>query len=322
MMTKDSSKKFRRRLRIGHSLLVRLCGVVLVCWTLAGARAAAQTNGASTETFSFITAGDMRGFVGPAPEGKRYFDGVCDAVKAADSGAFMLSPGDCSPPGPIRSTIDRYLGTNYLWYPVAGNHDAEKPENMAWFRHWAEAGIPHLARRGPPGAEDTTYSFDFGNSHFIALNEYYNGRSDAVGKGDVPDAALAWLKDDLAATRQPLIWVFGHKPIKSLPDMDNGKVGHQGESVTTNAARLELFMQLLTDHHVRAYICGHTHKTSVAKVKGVWQADSGHSRGGGDKTTPSTFLKFRISGARAWVDVYRADANGEHYDIKKTVELD
>lgn len=234
----------------------------------------------------------------------------------------MLSPGDCSPPGPIRSTIDRYLGTNYLWYPVAGNHDVEKPENMAWFRRWAEAGIPHLVRRGPPGAESTTYSFDFGNSHFIALNEYYNGSSDAVGKGDVPDAALAWLKADLAATRQPLIWVFGHKPIESLPDMDTGKISHKGESVTTNAARLEHFMQLLKEHRVRAYICGHTHKTSVAKVKGVWQADSGHSRGAGDKGTPSTFLRFRIAGLRTWVDVYRADENGEHYTVKKTVELD
>jgi hypothetical protein len=295
---------------------------VLVCWSLAGAGAAAQTNGASPEEFAFIAAGDMRGFVGPAPAGKRYFDGVCEAVKATGPSAFMISPGDCSPPGPIRSTLDRYLGTNYLWDPVAGNHDAEKPENMAWFRNWAEAGIPHLARRGPPGAEDTIYSFDFGNCHFIALNEYYNGRSDAVGKGDVPDPALAWLKDDLAATHQRLIWVFGHKPIESVPDMDTGQTGHTGESVTTNAAHLRLFLQLLQEHHVRAYICGHTHKTSVAKVKGLWQADSGHSRGGGDQATPSTFLRFRISGLRAWVDVYRADANGKHYQVRKTVELD
>lgn len=307
---------------MGHSLVVRLCGVVLVSLSLFGACSIGLRHGASTEAFSFIAAGDMRGFVGPAPAGKQYFDGLCDALKAIGPGAFMISPGDCSPPGPIRSTIDQYLGTNYLWYPVAGNHDAEKSENMAWFRQWAEAGIPHLARRGPPGAEYTTYSFDFGNSHFIALNEYYDGRSDAVGKGDVPDAALAWLKDDLAATRQPLIWVFGHKPIESLPDMDTGKVSHKGESVTTNADRLELFMQLLKEHHVRAYICGHTHKSSVAKVKGLWQADSGHSRGAGDKSAPSTFLRFRISGLRAWVDVYRADANGEHYEARKTVELD
>lgn len=322
MKTKYDSKRVQGRLQKGNRLLVRLCGVGLVCGSLTGVRATAQTNDASTATLSFIAAGDMRGFVGPAPAGKRYFDGVCEAVKAVGPGAFMMSPGDCSPPAPIRSNMDQYLGTNYLWYPVAGNHDAEKADNMAWFRHWAEAGIPHLARRGPLGAETTTYSFDFGNCHFIALNEYYNGRSDAVGKGDVPDPALSWLKADLAATRQPLIWVFGHKPIESLPDMDNGKVSHQGESVTTNTARLDLFLNLLKEYHVRACICGHTHKTSVAKVKGVWQADSGHSRGGGDKTTPSTFLRFRVSSLRAWVDVYRADVNGENYTLRKTVELD
>jgi predicted phosphodiesterase len=321
-MTNQSLPNLRKPSSLDPALVARLVGVALVCWSLAGARAAAQATGTGTEDFAFVAAGDMRGFVGPAPAGKRYFDGVCEALKAVGPGAFMLSPGDCSPPGPIRRTIDRYLGTNYLWYPVAGNHDAAKAEDMAWFRHWAEAGIPHMVRRGPPGAEDSTYSFDYGNSHFVALNEYYDGRSDATSKGDVPEAALAWLKDDLAATRQPLIWVFGHKPIQSLPDMDNGKVGHKGESVTMNAGRLDRFIQLLKQYHVRAYICGHTHKTSVAKVKGIWQADSGHSRGGGDKTTPSTFLKFRVSGSRAWVDIYRADANGEHYQLRKTVELD
>ncbi len=60
---------------------------------------------------------------------------------------------------------------------------------------------------------------------------------------------------------------------------------------------------------------------SVAKVHGVWQADSGHARGAGDKGSPSTFLKFRIAGTNAWVDVYRSDKNGVAYGLKKTVEL-
>jgi len=60
---------------------------------------------------------------------------------------------------------------------------------------------------------------------------------------------------------------------------------------------------------------------SVAKVHGVWQADSGHARGAGDMGSPSTFLKFRIAGTNAWVDVYRSDKNGVAYGLKKTVEL-
>jgi hypothetical protein len=130
------------------------------------------------------------------------------------------------------------------------------------------------------------------------------------------------LEQDLAATRKPLIWVIGHVPIKSLPDMDTGRKRHESESLSKDPERLERFLQLLKQYRVRAYICGHTHDASVAKVKGVWQADSGHARGAGDKGAPSTFLKFRVAGERAWVDVYRGDGDGLNYKLRKTVELD
>jgi hypothetical protein len=263
----------------------------------------------------------MRSFTGPAPKSQRYFDGACEALYDVGPGAFLLSPGDCDPPGPVRATLDRYLGTNYLWYPVAGNHDTDRAKDMAWLRRWAEAGIPHLVRRGPPGAEDTTYSFDFANSHFVMLNEYYDGRSDAVRKDTLPDAVLQWLEEDLAASHQPLAWVVGHKPIQSLPDMDSGRVRHPNDSICTDPVRRDRFIQLLQAHHVRAYICGHTHGSSIARVRGLWQADAGHARGGGDTGAPSTFLKFRISGERAWVDVYRANRNGLNYRLRHTVEL-
>jgi hypothetical protein len=295
---------------------------VLVSVALVAGRASGQTNPAAAEDFSFVAAGDMRQFVGPAPAGLRYFDGACEAMKAIGPGAFMIGPGDIDPPGPVRATIDRYLGTNYLWYPVIGNHELENKATMEWLRHWAEAGIPHLVRRGPAGAEDTIYSFDFGNSHFAVLNDYYDGHSDAVRGDDVPTAAFDWLKQDLAATDKPLRWVIAHAPLKSFPDMDTGRHRHANDFGKTKPADVARFVQLLKEYHVRAYICGHTHDCSVERVEGIWQTDSGHARGGGDKGSPSTFLKFRVAGTKAWVDVYRADVTGEHYKLRKTVELE
>lgn len=310
-----------KSLRITRTIVARCGGVVFALLALTARQTAAQTNEPGTNTFAFITAGDMRNFVNHAPAGKRYFDGLCEAAGRVGAGAFMISPGDCDPPAPIRAAINEYLGTNYLWYPVIGNHDTTTRADMDWMRHWAEAGIPHLVRRGPPGAELTTYSFDFGNSHFVVLNEYYDGKSDAVSKGDVPDAASAWLGKDLAATQQTLIWVIGHKPIQSLPDMDSGRERHDGDSISSDTMHFDRFVQLLRKYHVRAYICGHTHNCSVAKVHGVWQADSGHARGAGDTGSPSTFLKFRIAGTNAWVDIFRSDKNGVEYALRKTVEL-
>jgi len=280
-------------------------------------------SGIAATRYSFAIAADMRGFTGPAPKGKRYFDGACEALRSIGSGEFMLLPGDCDPPGPVRATIDQYLGTNYLWFPLVGNHDTEKPADMRWLRDWACAGIPHLVRKGPPGAEETTYSFDFGNSHVVMLNQYFDGKSDAVrGKESLPDATLEWLEQDLAATRQPLIWVVGHKPLRSLPDMDSRRVRHEKELISANKTRMERFVDLLKRHRVKAYICGHTHSTSVARVKGIWQLDSGHARGAGDTGAPSTFMTVRVEDCRAWVDVYRADRTGANYRLRKTVELD
>ncbi len=293
--------------------------VLLVCFHLGSARA--QTNDSAPDNYAFMVAGDMRSFTGPAPAGKRYFDGVCEAIKAAGSGSFLLSPGDCDPPAPIRAAIDRSLGSNYLWYPVVGNHDADAIKDMDWFHHWAQGGIPHLVRRGPANAEFTTFSIDFGNSHLVVLDEYYDGKADNIGNGDVCDTTLAWLDQDLAATHQPLIWVTGHKPIKSFPDMDTGRVRHGTDTVTDNPEHHRRFMELLKKYHVRAYICGHTHNTSINKVEDIWQLDSGHARGAGDPGAPSTFLKVRVSGSQTWVDIYRGDTNGVQYHVARTVDL-
>ena len=306
-------KHLLRTLQLGL-VLAAACLVIVGC-------SIAQTNPPGSKDFSFIAAGDMRNFIHSKKSGQRQFDGMCEGASRIGAGAFMISPGDCDPPAPIRATIDEYLGTNYLWYPVIGNHDADSSVDMDWMRHWAEVGIPHLIRRGPAGAELTTYSFDFGNSHFVVFNEYYNGKSDAAGKGDVPDAATAWLEKDLAATRQPFIWVIGHKPIQSLPDMDSGRERHDGDSISSDPAHFSRFIQLLKQYSVRAYICGHTHNCSVAKTHGIWQADSGHARGAGDHGSPSTFLKFHVTGEKAFVDIYRADDNGNNYKLRQTVEL-
>ncbi|HWF18558.1 MAG TPA: metallophosphoesterase [Verrucomicrobiae bacterium] len=275
---------------------------------------------ATEPDYSFFVAGDMRSFLWHAPEGKMYFDGACDAMKQAGPAAFLLSPGDCDPPGSVREIIDLHLGTNFLWYPLVGNHDVEAASNMDWWRKWAKAGIPHLVRSGPEGNEALTYSFDYGNSHIIMLDEYFNGHSSSP-TDDMSESTIVWLEHDLAANHQPIVWVSGHKPIKSLPDMDTGRIRHQDQSIITDPDRRKRFLSLLRKNHVTGYICGHTHDCSIAKVDGIWQLDSGHCRGAGDNACPSTFLKIQVTGLKATVDVYRSNTNGLNYLIKKTVEL-
>jgi hypothetical protein len=316
----------RRFLSIGRAIVSRAVSLAAL---------ALVANGATVPTakeFAFVVAGDMRSFTeNTKGDGKRYFDGACAAMKRVDPGAFLISPGDFDPPAAVRTVIDQYLGPKFPWYVVVGNHEVENAANMPWVRQWLAADIPHLVRRGLPGSTLTIYSFDVGNSHVVAIDSYPLAKEGKPGdktnpgnKGqvDLTDAEFQWLEEDLAATHQPFLWVSGHQPIESMPDMDSGRVRHAGESVSFDPARAERFTALLKKYHVRAYICGHTHNASVVKLKnGVWQADSGHARGGGDAGSPSTFLKIRAAGDHAWVDIYRADLNGVDYTLRKTVEL-
>jgi 3',5'-cyclic AMP phosphodiesterase CpdA len=304
--------------------------ILLPFAALAAALGVARLSAAEPTTppaeFSFTTAGDMRSFTeNTKSDGKRFFDGACEAMKRVGPGAFLISPGDFDPPSAVRAVIDQYLGQGFPWYVVVGNHEVENAAVMPWVRHWLASDIPHLVRRSPPGASLSLYSFDGGPAHFVAIDTYpmaNAGSPGGKGKVDVTEETLKWVEDDLAATHQLFVFVVGHQPLESLPDMDSDRGRHGGESVSLDPAHVARFAALLKKYHVRAYICGHTHNTSVEKVQGVWQADSGHARGGGDAGAPSTFLKFRLVGASAWVDIYRADPTGRDYTLRKTVALD
>jgi len=273
--------------------------------------------------FHFDVTADMRGFTPPEHPGPEHFVGVCEAIHALGAGAFMVSPGDLDPPARVRATLDQVLGEEYVWYPVVGNHELDKPEYMAYLRAYNAGGsaLPGIVRAGPPGALETCYSFDYENAHFAVLNQYYDGASDSGSDGDVGDALYEWLAADLAANDRPFVFVFGHEPAVSVPDLDNGRVRHRGDSLDKYPANNHRFWTLLRQHGVLAYFCGHTHNLSLAKINGVWQIDCGHARGQGDPGAASTFLKLYVEPQGARCEVYRSDGAGGSYRLAYETRL-
>ena len=227
----------------------------------------------------FIVAADMRNFAADG-EWSKNFSGACEAINEVGAGSFMISPGDLDvrPPSAVRDMIDKTIGEDYPWYPVLGNHDPESPSSMDYLREYSKS-VPNVVNRGPEGTRETTYSFDFGDAHFVVLNQYFDGEKDWGLKGDVVPELLEWLEADLQATTKNHIFVFGHEPLIAMPDMDNGRLRHQGDSLDENPENAFALHQLLLEHGVDAYVCGHTHNTSYAKINGLWQLDPGHARG-------------------------------------------
>lgn len=279
----------------------------------------------SPGAFRFSMTADMRSYSGPGTyDTSDYFRGACEALAARGAGAFMVAPGDIDPPADVKWTIEEVLGTDYLWYPVVGNHEAGDPPDMDYLRAYDYdangTAPPNIVNTGPPNCVETCYSFDYENVHFVAINEYYDGFSDVALDGDVADSLYAWLADDLAATTQEHIIVLGHEPAYSQPDVDCGRERHVGDSLDKYPSNRNRFWDLLAAHEVIAYLCGHTHNYSAWYYNGVWQIDAGHARGAGDTGAPSTFCVFDVSADTVRLTTYRDDHDGiyDYLDIVHT----
>jgi hypothetical protein len=164
---------------------------------------------------------------------------------------------------------------------VVGNHELDDNSNMPFLRNINKMGttLPNIVNNGPPGCIETTYSFDWGDNHFVVLNQYYDGQSDIGTDGDIVPELLEWLENDLSNNKKSYTFVFGHEPLIAIPDMDNGRLRHQDDSLNKYPISSFRFHQLLKKYNVMAYFCGHTHNASIAKINGIWQIDVGHARG-------------------------------------------
>ena len=297
--------------------MISSCRRIVLFGVICAVLAVAAGCGPAPRGFVFDVAADMRKYTPPAYAESQHFVGVCEAIRAMGPGDFMIVPGDLDPPDRVRLALDQVLGEEYVMYPVVGNHELDAPEHMPYLRSYNADGdkLPGLVRTGPPGAVETCYSFDHGHAHFVVVNQYYDGQTDTGTDGDVGDALFAWLAQDLAENRRPIVFVIGHEPVVAMPDLTNGRVRHRGDSLDKYPENNHRFWSLLRDEGVLAYFCGHTHNASVARINGVWQIDAGHARGLGDKGAPSTFIRIFVEPAGAVCRVYRDDANGGPYKL-------
>ena len=267
------------------------------------------------DEFSFIVTADMREYAGPEYQTLDYFFGACEAILDVGKGDFMVSPGDIDPPWFVSETLSKVFGVDYIWYPVVGNHESETKEDMAYLREYNAGGnkLPYIVNVGPEGSEETMYSFDYGNAHFIVLNQYYDGNSDIGTDGDIVDSTYHWLAQDLKNTRKKYIFVAGHEPAYPLPDMDSNRLRHYGDSLDKYPKNRDRFWKLLKEKGVLAYFCGHTHNVSIRKIEGIYQIDAGHCRGIADKGAQSSFVKINVIKNECQYEIYRMDIEKRIY---------
>jgi len=246
----------------------------------------------NSDNFSFIVLSDHRYHATEEYHSKEYTLGGFEAVKNVGQGEFVIVNGDLDPPQAARGLIDKVLGEDYPWYPVIGNHDIEEDANIEYLRNLNRDGnsLANIVRRGPAGCEETTYSFDYNDVHFVVLNLYYDGEKDTGADGVVSPALLAWLEEDLKQNDKKYTFVFGHEPIRPVMDLETGAVRHQGDSMDQYYEETILFERLLHKYNVNAFFSGHTHCASYANRNGLWLINSGHIYGQETAYTPENTM--------------------------------
>lgn len=242
--------------------------------------------------FSFVVISDHRSHATEEYHSKEYTLGGFEAIKNVGQGEFVVITGDLDPAPATRGLLDEVLGEDYPWYTVIGNHDIEKDENMKYMRNLNREGnsFANIVRRGPAGCEETTYSFDYNDVHFVVLNLYYDGEKDNVLDGVVSPALLNWLEEDLKQNDKKYIFVFGHEPIRPVMDLGNGTVRHVGDSMDQYYEETVSFERILHKYNVNAFFSGHTHCASYANYNGLWLINSGHIYGQESDFTPDKLM--------------------------------
>ena len=296
------------------------------CAIIAPLTAEAQTS------WRFTVTSDMRGQ-------HAAFDVLCQQVntKVGGPGEFHVSVGDIDGRAwENRAVIDTNFGAGLKWYPIIGNHEEEDGVEIEWLRAEYDNGNgvrtplsdPSMTNAdGPVGTQRVNYTWDYGNAHFIALNEYWNGnptegtgqditKDDTATDGDVVSELRAWLEADLQANQKPFVFVFGHEP--AFPYHR-----HVGDSLDGHLANRDAFWQVLEDYDVAAYLCGHTHYYSKHQgdkdhLGDVWQLDAGNA--GNDPGDGKTFFNVIVYDDRAEVEVWR-DNQTDDYTLYETVTL-
>ena len=186
------------------------------------------TNGLSSRTLSAAAAGVATPFRfiawGDTKSARSSLSALSDQATLLDP-AFTIYAGDLEEAGFTQSGMDLWKqamngqltgdtspnGMFGLTLPVRGNHDSSNTSGWQAFFDLSQtaAGVGATHYTFMAGQEDRTYSFDFGNAHFIGV--------DVTGDaGLLTSAQIQWIDTDLAEAESRSLthaFIYFHGPI-------------------------------------------------------------------------------------------------------------
>jgi 3',5'-cyclic-AMP phosphodiesterase len=180
-----------------------------------------------TESFVFAVAGDNH-------SNTEVYNKLIQKIDESNA-VFFVDLGDKTCIGAASEYAESKALLNNLKVPyhmVIGDHDIVGDGYNLWQQYF-----------GP-----TYYSWNYGNVHFVALN-------DVLNENGFSEEQLSWLEQDLSSTKKELKFVFLHRPPRcpfTVPE-ELGFTGPKSEE------RIDQFLSILREHKVNKIYAGHIH---------------------------------------------------------------
>jgi hypothetical protein len=264
-----------------------------------------RTAPANDSRFSFAVVGDS----GSGGKGQLAVAALLERLRPD----LVLHTGDVVYPAGQERHYDRRFFAPYRnliktvpLFPVLGNHDVRKGNGAAFLENFH----PPL---GSPGSTKRYYSFDWGNTHFVALDsELYHG-----DRGSDPEEQKDFLERDLATTRKHWRIVYLHRS-------PYGSSRHGGDQKVREALE-----PLFAKHGVHFVFSGHDHVYErTVPIRGVTYVVSGgggrrlYPAGNGELTASSVSahhaVLVRVSGSRLLLEAVEAGGKVvDRFDLYK-----
>lgn len=171
-------------------------------------------------------------------------------------------------------------------YHVLGNHEY----NLYYDE--GQAATQKESWKAKTGYDQTYYSFNIKNHHFVVLDTNFNQAGD--GFPDhwydpyIDQAQLAWLATDLRSTALPT-YIFAHHRVDRAPD----------NWTIQNSPQLRRVIESAGKNKVKAVFMGHEHINESRLVNGVWYHEIDDMLTGSYPTT--AFAKVEITDTKVTI---------------------
>ena len=214
-----------------------------------------KTESSNNANTKFIVFGDSQSGVPTNPEYTPWHNTITKAYEQNPDANFVVNMGDLVEIGQSYQHWNNWFSAangvinNIPEMPVQGNHETyqDNTENISSSPKdfTSQFSVP---QNGPSGHIGQTYSYDYGNVHFVVLDSQED--EEAPANDTFLKEQASWLESDLTKNTQKWTIVMFHK------------TPYYNKATRNNPAVKDILTPVIEAHHVDIVFNGHDHGIS------------------------------------------------------------